>query len=164
MVVGRIAGARAEHVTQAVAAASAALGPWRETHVGRRADVLEAAARLLAQSRDQLAAWEILEAGKPWLEADADVCEAVDHIRYAAFQARRLFAPVDLGVSGESDTYTYRPLGVAAIIAPWNFPLAIVAGMTAAALAAGNTVVIKPAPQTPVMAHRLVAALERMFQ
>lgn len=161
MVVGAIAGARAEHVTQAVAAAQATLGEWRETPVGRRAELLEGAAKLLAHSRDHLAAWEILEAGKPWLEADADVCEAVDHIRYAAFQARRLFAPVDLGVSGESDTYTYRPRGVAAIIAPWNFPLAIVAGMTAAALAAGNTVVIKPAPQTPVMAHWLVAALEK---
>ncbi len=160
MVVGKIAPAQLSDVQTAMTAASRALDAWRNRPVDQRAQMLERAAAWLAEHRDMLAAWQIFEAGKPWIEADADVCEAVDHIRYAAHEARRLFNPIDLSVSGESQTYTYLPRGIAAVIAPWNFPLAIVAGMTAAALATGNTVIVKPAPQTPVSAQWLIHALQ----
>ncbi len=145
----------------AVAAAIKAGNHWRDLSSETRSELLDAAAQILTQQRDELSAWQILEAGKPWAEADADVCEAIDHIRYAAFQARRLFKAGNIGKGGESNAWTYHGVGPAAIIAPWNFPLAIVSGMAAAALAAGNPVVIKPAPQTPVSAYWLVQALQK---
>ena len=160
-VVGRIAPAHLDDVDAAVASADHALPDWKNHPVERRAAVLDKAADSLADQRDQLAAWQIFEAGKPWTDADADVCEAIDHIRYAAFQARRKLRPIDLGVPGESDIYLHEPRGIAAVISPWNFPLAILAGMTAAALAAGNTVVMKPAPQTPVSGLWLAKAFEQ---
>ncbi len=157
--VGRIFNAQVQDVHAAVVAAVEAGVRWRRTSPRERAALLEKAAEALARWRDELAAWEIVEAGKPWMEADADVCEAVDHIRYAAFGATRFLAGRNMNVSGESNTYIYHGIGPAAIIAPWNFPLAIPAGMAAAALAAGNPVLIKPAPQTPVTAWWLVQAL-----
>jgi RHH-type proline utilization regulon transcriptional repressor/proline dehydrogenase/delta 1-pyrroline-5-carboxylate dehydrogenase len=159
VIVGRIGSAQVQDVESAVAAAGRALAEWKRYSVEQRAAMLNRAADILADRRDELASWQILEAGKPWAEADADVCEAIDHIRYAAFQARRTLAPVDLSTLGESNHYIYEPRGIAAIISPWNFPLAISAGMTAAALAAGNTVIMKPAPQTPVNGFLLAEAL-----
>ncbi len=158
-IVGRISNAQVQDVHSAVAASVEAGARWRCTPPRERAALLDKAAGVLARRRHELAAWEIVEAGKPWMEADADVCEAVDHIRYAAFGAMRFLASRNMDVSGESNTYTYHGIGPAAIIAPWNFPLAIPAGMAAAALAAGNPVLIKPAPQTPVTAWWLWQAL-----
>ena len=111
--------------------------------------------------RDELAALMVFEAGKPWPEADADVCEAVDFCEFYAREAVRL----DRGGTvqsppGERNELRYRARGVAAVIAPWNFPLAIPTGMVTAALVAGNPVCFKPAEQTPTIAFRLVEALE----
>ena len=160
-IVGIVSEALPADVDAAVSAAARAAEKWRGETVENRAVLLEKAAAILESQRDELAAWEIREAGKLWQEADADVCEAIDHIRYCAFQARRLFAPRNLGVAGESNVYEYRGVGPTAVITPWNFPLAIPAGMSAAALAAGNPIILKPAPQTPVMALFLQQAFQK---
>nr|MDP9019516.1 aldehyde dehydrogenase family protein [Actinomycetota bacterium] len=123
--------------------------------------VLFRAAEWMRARRPQLGALEVLEAGKPWAEADADVCEAIDFCEYYGREMLRL----DRGGAvasppGESNRLHYQGKGVAVVIAPWNFPLAIPCGMTVAALVAGNTVVLKPAEQTPAVALRLVEALE----
>ena len=108
-----------------------------------------------------LAALQVFEAGKPWKEADADVCEAIDFCEYYGRQARRLGAGGAVeSPPGETDRLTYQGRGIAAVIAPWNFPLAIPTGMTVAALVAGNPVILKPAEQTPAVAAGLVSALQ----
>ena len=106
--------------------------------------------------RFELAAWEVLECGKGWREADADVCEAIDFAEYYADSAERLLGPQGVDLPGEENRFEYMPRGVAAVIAPWNFPLAILTGMTTAALVTGNTVVMKPAEQSPVIAAKLM--------
>ncbi|PYM07407.1 MAG: L-glutamate gamma-semialdehyde dehydrogenase [Candidatus Rokuibacteriota bacterium] len=159
-IVGRTASASPEDVDRAVAAAEAAFPGWRDRGVAERARVLGTAADLLRGRRAELAAWIVYEAGKPWREADADVAEAIDFIEYYRAQAVTLLAPERLGgLQGEVNDYLREPLGVVAVIAPWNFPLAILTGMTSAALVTGNTVVMKPAEQTPVIAAKLAALL-----
>jgi RHH-type proline utilization regulon transcriptional repressor/proline dehydrogenase/delta 1-pyrroline-5-carboxylate dehydrogenase len=116
----------------------------------------------MRQRRDELAALECFEAAKPWDQADADVCEAIDFCEYYGREVLRLAgASADLVQSppGEANRMTYQGKGVTAVISPWNFPLAIPCGMTAAALAAGNPVILKPAEQTPAVAWRLAEAL-----
>jgi len=145
----------------AVAACRAAGDGWGGTPAGERAAVLFRAAQWLRDRRVELGALEVFEAGKPWAEADADVCEAIDFCEYYGREMGRL----DLGGAvqsppGEVNRLRYRPRGVVAVIAPWNFPLAIPTGMVTAALAAGNTVCFKPAEQTPAIAYQLVLALE----
>ena len=131
-----------------------AAGPGRERWGSRtaseRATVLERAAGSLQERRLELAALAVRECAKPWREADGDVCEAIDFLRYYAAQAIDLERgrPV-ASLPGEANSMAYHPLGVAAVIAPLNFPLAILCGMTAGALAAGNCVVMKPAEQAP---------------
>ncbi len=110
----------------------------------------------MRRHRFELAAWEVVECGKPWREADADICEAIDFLEFYAAGAIALERPQGADVPGEENRFEYWPRGVAAVIAPWNFPLAILTGMTAAALATGNTVVMKPAEQSPVIAYRLM--------
>ena len=106
--------------------------------------------------RFELASWIVFEVGKPWTEADADVAEAIDFCRYYAMQARKLDDPAMIDLPGEDNATYYNPRGVVAVIAPWNFPLAILTGMTTAALATGNTVVMKPAEQSSVVAAQLM--------
>ena len=119
------------------------------------------AAEWLRSRRDEVAALEIFEAGKPWKEADGDVCEAIDFLEYYARQMIRLDAGGDVdSPPGEHNEMRYHAKGVAVVIAPWNFPLAIPMGMTAAALVAGNTVVLKPAEQTPAIAAVLWDAFD----
>jgi RHH-type proline utilization regulon transcriptional repressor/proline dehydrogenase/delta 1-pyrroline-5-carboxylate dehydrogenase len=110
----------------------------------------------MRNQRFDLAAWIVYEAGKPWAEADADVAEAIDFCMYYADQMRRLDEPRKCDHLGEENTYFYRPRGVAVVIAPWNFPLAILTGMTVAALVTGNTVVMKPAEQSSLIAAQLM--------
>jgi RHH-type proline utilization regulon transcriptional repressor/proline dehydrogenase/delta 1-pyrroline-5-carboxylate dehydrogenase len=156
-VVGRVASASAADVDRAVTAAGRALPGWRERGVDGRAEVLGRVAAELRRRRAELAAWILYEAGKPWAEADADVAEAIDFVEYYRVQARELQVARRLGsLRGEVNTYMREPRGVAGVIAPWNFPLAILTGMTTAALATGNTVVMKPAEQTPVVAAKLM--------
>jgi RHH-type proline utilization regulon transcriptional repressor/proline dehydrogenase/delta 1-pyrroline-5-carboxylate dehydrogenase len=152
------ASASVEDAERAIQAARAGFGPWSSTPVEERSSILEKWADLMEAERDELSALMVLEAGKPWREADADTCEAIDFLRYYAREMRGLAEPVRLQNSllGEQNDYGYAPLGVVVVIAPWNFPLAIPAGMVSAALAAGNSVVLKPAEQTPAIARRMV--------
>jgi len=144
----------------AVETGAAGLREWGARRAEERATVLVRAAAILRDRRHELAALEVLECAKPWPEADADVCEAIDHLTYYASGALELERGPDLiQARGERNAMRFAPLGVVAVIAPWNFPLAIPAGMTAAALAAGNAVVLKPAEQSPGCALALIEAL-----
>lgn len=146
------------HVNEAVRVARRAWEKWRRTSAAERGKILRAAASLLAARRHDLAALEVCEAGKPWEEAQADVAEAIDYLRYYPLEAERLDAGTRFQpeIAGETNTGLYRPRGVAAVISPWNFPLAIPAGQTAAALAAGNCVLFKPSEQTSLTGYHLV--------
>jgi RHH-type proline utilization regulon transcriptional repressor/proline dehydrogenase/delta 1-pyrroline-5-carboxylate dehydrogenase len=133
---------------------------WGRRGAEERAAVLVRAASVLRRRRAELAALQVRECAKPWPEADADVCEAIDFLEYYARQAleldagRRLLEP-----PGEHDVMRYRPRGVCAVIAPWNFPLAIPTGMVAGALAGGNAAILKPAEQSPASGLACIEAL-----
>jgi RHH-type proline utilization regulon transcriptional repressor/proline dehydrogenase/delta 1-pyrroline-5-carboxylate dehydrogenase len=160
VLIGRVAQATAEDVERAVGEAVEAFPAWRVLPAKARADVLRRAAGLMAERRFELAALMVFESAKPWREADGDVIEAVDYLRYYALQSERLLAPVPMiSPRGETNVMWREPRGVAAIIAPWNFPLAIITGMTAGALATGNCAILKPAEQSPLIAARLVEIL-----
>ncbi len=154
--VGRVAMAGLEHVEAAVRAARRALPGWRQLGSATRAEHLRRAAEAMRRRRFELAAWEVHECAKPWREADADVAEAIDFCEFYADGVMELARPHGVDVPGEEDRFEYLPRGVAAVIAPWNFPLAILTGMTTAALATGNTVVMKPAEQSSVVAAKLM--------
>jgi len=158
--VARAGVASASDVASAVEVAARKQPTWARRAAQERADALRRAAQALRTDRYALAALQVRECGKPWAEADADVCEAIDHIEYAAAQALALAAgrPL-LQLPGERNTMRYRPRGVVAAIGPWNFPLAIPAGLVATALATGNAVILKPAEQAPASGLRLVQAL-----
>lgn len=158
--VGKVARATAEDAAEAIRAARGAFREWSRTDPQFRAEYLELVAARMRERRYELAAWEVYECGKPWAEADADVAEAIDFCSYYAHEMRRLAIPRQCDVPGEENSYFYRPRGVAVVIAPWNFPLAILTGMTAAAVVAGNTVVMKPAEQSPVIAAKLMEIIE----
>jgi RHH-type proline utilization regulon transcriptional repressor/proline dehydrogenase/delta 1-pyrroline-5-carboxylate dehydrogenase len=144
-----------------VAACLEAWDGWRRTSPPERAAVLWRAAEWMRARRPELAALEVYEAGKPWAEADSDVCEAIDFCEYYGREMLRLDASGAVqSPPGEVNRLRYQPRGVAAVISPWNFPLAIPTGMVTAALVAGNAVCFKPAEQTPAIAYRLVQALE----
>jgi RHH-type transcriptional regulator, proline utilization regulon repressor / proline dehydrogenase / delta 1-pyrroline-5-carboxylate dehydrogenase len=158
--VARAGRAGAAEAGAAVEAAADGFGDWGARPAAERARVLSAAAHGLRERRAELTALQVRECAKPWREADADVCEAIDFLEYYARAAVELEDGRALAQApGERNTMRYVPRGVAAVIAPWNFPLAIPCGMTAAALAAGNTVVLKPAEQSPGCALALVEAL-----
>ena len=153
--IGRAGAATAADADAAVAAARRALAAWMRRPADERAAILERAAAIMRRRRHELAALEVLEVGKPWSEADGDVAEAIDFCVFYATEMRRLAGEHrNIGVPGETSVTVYRGRGVAAVIAPWNFPLAILCGMTVAALVTGNTVVMKPAEQSPVIAAR----------
>lgn len=147
---------------KALQAAHKAYGSWKKTTPSERADLLEKAAALMVKGRYELMATQILEVGKPWAEADGDVCEAIDFLRYYARHMRELAKPLRVGhAPGEISQYIYKPRGVVTVIAPWNFPLAILAGQVAAALVTGNTVVMKPAEQSSLVAQGLFEILKQ---
>ncbi len=150
-VVGQVSLAGETEAERALLAAGHFQPEWRQTPVRKRVEILLAAAAMMRQRRFELAAWEVFEVGKGWREADADVAEAIDYLEYYSRQMLRWSNPHPTqALPGETNLYLYEPRGVAAIIAPWNFPLAILTGMTAAALVSGNCAVIKPAEQSPV--------------
>ncbi len=145
-----------EQANKAVETAFAAFPAWRDLEQTHRSNIMVKAARLMADRRDELSAIIIKESGKPWGEADADVCEAIDFLDYYARNAMKLATPQRLGqFVGELNEQWYQPRGVSVVISPWNFPLAICTGMTAAALVTGNTAVVKPAEQTPAIAKAM---------
>ncbi len=156
-IVGYTAKAGGEQVDRAVEAAWAAFDGWQRVPAPSRAACLWKAAAMMRRERLELDAWEVLEAGKSWPEADADVAEAIDFLEYYGRQMIRLGRPVALTpLAGEQDDAFYIPLGVGAVVPPWNFPLAILTGMCSAAIVAGNTVVLKPASPTPIIAAQFV--------
>jgi RHH-type transcriptional regulator, proline utilization regulon repressor / proline dehydrogenase / delta 1-pyrroline-5-carboxylate dehydrogenase len=155
-VLGRVASAGPDDAAAAIDAARRAFKGWSTTDPNFRAEYLELVAGEMRERRFELAAWQVYECGKPWAEADADVAEAIDFCTYYAAEMRRLAVPRQVDVPGEENAYWYRPRGVVVVIAPWNFPLAILTGMTAAALVAGNTVVMKPAEQSSIVAAKLM--------
>jgi RHH-type proline utilization regulon transcriptional repressor/proline dehydrogenase/delta 1-pyrroline-5-carboxylate dehydrogenase len=158
--VARATRGTSDDVDAAVAEARGGFAAWSAQRASDRALALVAAAAWMRERRLELAALEVRECAKPWPEADGDVCEAIDFLEYYARAAVELEAgrPL-LQVAGERNELRYVPRGVVGVISPWNFPLAIPCGMTAAALATGNAVVLKPAEQSPGCAGRLVEAL-----
>ena len=160
-VVARLSSASSEDVEQAVRRAVQAWESWRDTATERRVDIMRAAASLMRKRRDELAAWEIMECGKPWREADADLAEAIDFLEFYGADWRRIASPRRLGQEpGELNLRLYSPRGVTAVIAPWNFPLAIPTGMVSAALVTGNPVIFKPSERSPMMGHWLTEILQ----
>jgi RHH-type proline utilization regulon transcriptional repressor/proline dehydrogenase/delta 1-pyrroline-5-carboxylate dehydrogenase len=153
---GRIEQAEPAHVQQAIRHAVAAFPGWREMAVSERARLCRAAAQIMARRRFELAAWQVLEVGKAWREADADVAEAIDCWNYYADVAERLLDwRTTRDFPGEKNATRYEALGPTAVIAPWNFPLAILSGMSAAALVCGNPVIMKPATPAQINACKL---------
>ena len=144
----------------AVEAAHAYLQTWGDVPFDERADYLVKIAAIIRQRKLEFDAWLVLEAGKTWAEAEADVAEAIDFCEYYARRACKLAKPEPLvQLNGERDEMVYLPLGVGVVIPPWNFPLAIMVGMTVAALVTGNTVVLKPSSETPTIAAKFAEVL-----
>jgi 1-pyrroline-5-carboxylate dehydrogenase len=157
---GQVAQADEQDAADALASATRHSAGWRAMPALERSMVLLRAAAIMRRRRLELVATEVLEAGKTWPEADADVAEAIDFLEYYARQMLRLAEPVALDPTpGEWDEAFYIPLGPGVIIPPWNFPLAILTGMTSAALVAGNPAVLKPASPTPLIASRFVEVM-----
>ena len=160
-VVGVHQKADASHAEQALQAALTAFESWKNAPVEERASLLLRAAEIIRQRHLEFCAWLTYEVGKNWAEADADVGETIDFLEFYAREALRLSkAEPPIQYPGERDWYKYIALGVCAVIPPWNFPLAIMAGMTSAAIVCGNTVILKPSSDSPTIAARFFAVLE----
>lgn len=160
-VVGIVSSASREETERAVKIARVTTDEWRNTDPQARANYLFDAAKWIEEKKVEIAALQVLEVGKNWREADADVAEAIDFLNYYAGEMVRLSRPERLGeLPGEVNHLYYIPRGICAVISPWNFPLAITCGMTAAALVSGNSVILKPSSQSPVTAYKLMEAFE----
>ncbi len=160
-VVGVFQSAGREHVEPAIAAAQQAFETWKRTSVEQRASLLHTVAGILRERKFEFAAWMVFEVGKNWAEADADIAETIDFAEFYAREALRLAqAKTPTQLPGEADRLIYIPLGVAAVIPPWNFPCAIMAGMTMAAIVTGNTVVMKPSHDSPAIAAKFFEVLQ----
>ena len=160
-IVGVHQAATAEHAPLAMVAAQEALTAWSITPVEERAALLVRLAELIRQRKFIFCAWLIYEVGKNWAEADADVGECIDFMLFYAQEALRLSgSKTPIQLPGERNQLRYVPLGVGAVIPPWNFPFAIMAGMTAAAIVTGNTVILKPSVDAPTVAAKFFALLE----
>jgi len=159
-IVGKCGKATTQHATDAIQAAHAAFQSWRDVDPNLRADFIVKAAAIMRRRRFELAAWQVYECAKNWREADADVAEAIDFLEYYAQEMRRLANPTSRDLPGEDNTFFYEARGVTVVIAPWNFPLAILCGMATAAIVTGNTVIMKPAEQSSVIAAKLMEIYE----
>ncbi len=165
-VVGRFSDADsdAENLTnRAVETANETFKTWRNVPAQERAGFLFKAAQLMRERKHYYSAWMIHEVGKTWAEADGDTAEAIDFLEFYGREMLRYAQEQPLTrIEGEDNRLEYIPLGVAAVIPPWNFPLAIMAGMTVAAVVTGNTVVLKPSPDAPVIAYKFMELLEEV--
>jgi RHH-type proline utilization regulon transcriptional repressor/proline dehydrogenase/delta 1-pyrroline-5-carboxylate dehydrogenase len=160
-VVGAVAEATVEHAEQAVVAAKKAFEHWCRVSVEHRAQLLEKVATIMDRRRFELSALEVFEVGKPWAEADGDIREAIDFLLFYAQQMRIRGLPrLTQHVPGEESYQHYWPRGVALVIAPWNFPMAILTGMVSASIVTGNTVIMKPAEQAAVCGAMLMEMFE----
>src|SRR5215207_22062 len=160
-VVGRFHKATKELATQAVERANEVFQTWRNTLPHQRADLLFRVASLLRERKHYFSAWMVHEVAKTWPEADGDTAEAIDFCEFYAREMLRYAGEQPLTrVEGEENNLTYIPLGVGVVIPPWNFPLAIMAGMTVASVVTGNTVVLKPSSDAPTIAYKFFELLE----
>jgi len=160
-VVGIHQKAGAEHADKAVRAALQAFETWQHAPVEERVSLLLNAAEIIRSRKFEFCAWLVYEVGKNWVEADADVAETIDFLEFYSREALRLAgATTPIQYPGERNQLVYIPLGVGAVIPPWNFPFAIMAGMTAAAIVTGNTIVLKPSSDSPTIAARFIDVLE----
>ena len=162
-VVGLASKADASQAAAAVEAAATAFDSWRRVPAAKRAEYLFRAARLMRERKFEFAAWMVYEVGKNWAEADGDVAEAIDFMEFYGREMLRYAQPQPLvPYPGEHSELRYIPLGVGAVIPPWNFPCAILVGMTTAAIVTGNTVVLKPSSDTPVIAAKFVELMQEV--
>ena len=160
-VVGKFQKANKELANRAVEAAYETFQTWRNVPAEERAQLLFRVAELMRQRKHELSAWMIYEVAKTWPEADGDTAEAIDFCEFYAHEMLRYASPQPLTkITGEENHLEYIPLGVGAVIPPWNFPCAIMAGMTAAAVVTGNTVVLKPSSDAPTIAYKFFELLE----
>lgn len=160
-VIGVLAAAGQAEAQRGIQAAKAAFPAWRDTDPRIRAEYLFKAGEAARKMRYGLAALQVHEVGKTWSDADADVCEAIDYLEYYGREMLRLASPQRMGsVPGESSHLFYEPRGVGAVIAPWNFPLAISVGMTSAAIVAGNTVIYKPSSLSAIIGYMVYRIFE----
>jgi len=160
-IVGTFSKGSPELVARAIEQAEKAFESWSRTPVDTRVNLLVSTAKILRDRKFHYAAWMVYEVGKSWAEADADVAEAIDFCEFYAREMLRIAGPQPLTpVPGERNRLEYIPLGVGVVIPPWNFPLAILTGMTTASIVAGNTVVLKPSSDSPTIAFKFFEALE----
>src|SRR5258708_2926725 len=160
-IIGTFAKGRKEDAERAITVADGALETWRHTSPHERAGYLLSVAYEMRRRKHEFSAWMVFEIGKSWAEADSDTAEAIDFLEYYARQMIHMTEASDLlhPWPGEQAQLEYIPLGVGAVIPPWNFPNAIMSGMTGAAIVAGNCVVLKPASITPVIAYKFCELL-----
>lgn len=158
-IVGKVGQISVEQADAAMTAAKAAFKTWSKTPVRERAGVLRKAAEIMESRRYELCAWICWEVGKILPEADAEVSEAIDFCRYYADEMERLDGGYNYDVAGENNRYHYQPRGIAIVISPWNFPMAIATGMTVASLVTGNCALLKPAAPSSVIAAKIAEIL-----
>src|SRR5713101_4837750 len=160
-IVGRFNKATKELANRAVETAYEAFQSWRNVPAAERAQLLFRVAELMRARKHELSAWMIYEVAKTWPEADGDTAEAIDFCEFYAHEMLRYASPQPLTkITGEENHLEYIPVGVGAVIPPWNFPCAIMAGMTAAAVVTGNTVVLKPSSDAPTISYKFFELLE----
>jgi 1-pyrroline-5-carboxylate dehydrogenase len=160
-VIGKFAKANTDHAEKAMQVALKAFESWKRVAPVERARCLFKAAAIMRARKHELSAWMILEIGKNWAEADGDVAEAIDFCEFYGREMMRLSQPQPLTVyPGEENELTYIPLGVGVVVPPWNFPLAILVGMTTASIVTGNTVLLKPSSETPGIAYQFMTVLQ----
>ncbi len=160
-VVGRASMGKAEHIERAFDAAYAAYATWSRESMAHRARAVVKLAAEMRRRREEIAAWMVYESSKNYLEAIADVAEGIDFCEYYARQALPLADPLPThDWPGEENTTSYQPMGVGVVIPPWNFPFAILVGTAIAPVVVGNTVIVKPSPQTPIIAAKFMELVE----
>ncbi len=161
--IGRVSKANPELANRAIETAYAKFEEWKRVPAKKRAAYLFKAAKIMRKRKFEFAAWMVYEVGKNWAEADGDVAEAIDFMEFYAREMMRYDKGTKLvKIKGEENKQYYIPLGVGVVIPPWNFPLAILVGMTTAAFVTGNTVVLKPSSDSPVIASKFIELLEEI--
>jgi 1-pyrroline-5-carboxylate dehydrogenase len=162
-IMGRFQAGTPELANRAVEMAFQTFPSWSAVPAAERAAYLIEAAKRMRERRNHFSAWMVLEVGKSWAEADGDTAEAIDFIEYYAREMLRYDQPPDpVQLPGERDTIAYLPLGVGVVIPPWNFPLAILVGMSTAAIVSGNTVVLKPSSDSPGIGYQFYKLMEEV--
>ena len=161
--VGTSSKATSEQAEAAIEAAGEAFKTWRHVPAAERAEYLFKAAKIIRERKFEFSAWMVYEVGKNWVEADADTAETIDFLEFYGREAIRYAGEQPLTpIATENNSLEYIPLGIGAVIPPWNFPFAIMAGMTTAAIVAGNTVLLKPSSDAPVIAAKFVEVMEEV--